>query len=151
MKRSARNLTTARRALLLASTSLVTGCTITQEVNPVNAAAASEICIIENPKVRAGFLPEVQRSLVENGYKYHMLPPTAAPGDCELVMMYTARWSWDFTIYMSYARLQVFRDGQPAGNAVYDATKGGGNMTKWIDAEPKINELVSQLLPTNRQ
>jgi hypothetical protein len=48
---------------------------------------------------------------------------------------------------MSYARLQIFKQGAAAGDAVYDSTRGGGNFSKFIDAEPKIRELVTQLLP----
>jgi hypothetical protein len=126
---------------------LLAGCTITQTVNPTSLAAGSEICIIENPAVREGFLPEVQRALIDNGYRYKMLPESAMPQDCPAALTYVARWSWDLTIYMSYARLQAFTDGRPSGDALYDATKGGGNMSKFIDAEPKIRELVDQLFP----
>lgn len=122
-------------------------CTITQEVKPATVAADAEVCVIENEDVREGFLTELQESLSANGYRYRMLPASATTSDCPITLTYVARWSWDLTIYMAYARLQVFDNGQPAGDAVYDATQGGGNMSKFIDAEPKIRELVTQLLP----
>lgn len=126
---------------------LLAGCTITQKVNPASVASGAEVCIIENPAVREGFLPELQGALRDNGYRYRMLPESAMPQDCPVAMTYVARWSWDLTIYMSYARLQVFQDGRPAGDALYDATGGGGNLGKFIDAEPKIRELVDELFP----
>lgn len=134
-------------ALAIAMISLLVGCTITQQVNPANVASDAEVCIIENNDVREGFLTELQNSLRANGYRYRMLPSTATTSDCPIVLTYVARWSWDLTIYMAYARLQVFEGGQPAGDALYDATQGGGNMSKFIDAEPKIRELVTELLP----
>jgi hypothetical protein len=79
-----------------------------------------------------------------------MLPPTAQADDCPVTMTYVGRWSWDLTIYLSYARLQVFDNGSAAGDAVYDSTGGGGNMNKFIDAETKIRELVTQLLPARK-
>ena len=123
------------------------GCTITQTVNPISIAAGSEVCIVENSEVRAGFLDTVQQVLTENGYRYRMLAHGASPSYCPVALTYTAQWSWDLSLYMSYARLQAFQDGYPAGNALYDSTKGGGNMKKFIDAEPKITELVEQLFP----
>jgi hypothetical protein len=50
-------------------------------------------------------------------------------------------------MYMAYARLQVFRDGRPAGDAVYDSLRGGANMNKFISADVKTRELVGQLFP----
>jgi hypothetical protein len=48
---------------------------------------------------------------------------------------------------MSYAKIVVFHEGAQTGEALYDATKGGGRLDKFIDAEPKIRELVEQLFP----
>lgn len=132
---------------LLAFTTLLSACTITQQVNPVAVPHGTEVCIIENADVRAGFVEEVRSTLASNGYRFKMLPSSAQVSDCEITMTYTARWSWDLTIYMSYARLQIFNKGIAIGDAVYDSTRGGGNMSKFIDAEPKIRELVTQLLP----
>lgn len=136
-----------RTAAALAIAALLSACTITQQVNPAKVAAGAEVCVVENTEVRSGFVEELKRSLEANGYRYRMLPPSAQVADCTITMTYLARWSWDLTIYMSYARLQIFENGTPAGDAVYDSTRGGGNMGKFIDAEPKIRELVTQLLP----
>lgn len=144
--RSARD---AIRVLVIGAffTVFLFGCTISQHVNPTALAPGSEICIIDNPAVREGFLSELQVALRDNGYVYRMLAASASPQDCPIALTYVARWSWDLTIYMSYAKLQVFENGRPAGDALYDSTKGGGNLSKFIDAEPKIRELVDQLFP----
>ena len=76
-----------------------------------------------------------------------MLPTGTALEACTVTFTYIARWSWDITIYMSYARIKVFINGQLAGQALYDSRRGGGNMDKFIDAEPKIRKLVSELFP----
>ena len=137
----------SRAVALLTLTTLLSACTITQQVNPVAVPLGSEVCIIENAEVRAGFVEEVRSTLASNGYRFKMMPSDAQVSDCEITMTYTARWSWDLTIFMSYARLQIFRKGIAVGDAVYDSTRGSGNMSKFIDAEPKIRELVTQLLP----
>jgi len=143
-------MTSAIKFMRVAAVTLVAlaagGCTITQTVNPTTIVG-DEICIVENPKVREGFLPAMQQALKDNGYRYRMLSAHASDADCADLLRYVARWSWDLTIYMSYAKLDLFRNGQLAGDALYDATKGGGNLSKFIDAEPKIAEIVGQLLP----
>ncbi len=47
------------------------------------------------------------------------------------------------------AQVQFDCHGQAVGKALYDATGGGGRMDKFIDAEPKIRELVNELFPSN--
>jgi hypothetical protein len=48
---------------------------------------------------------------------------------------------------MSYSKIVVYSNGAKVGEAIYDATRGGGRLDKFIDAEPKIRELVEQLFP----
>jgi len=138
------------RLVIFAMIPLAVGaCTITQTVDPVDQVATNEVCIIENPQVRDGFLPELQNSLRSKNAQVRVLSATAATTDCVIVATYVARWKWDLAMYMSYAEINVFHNGQVAGKALYDATKGSGNMGKFIDAEPKIRELVDELFPTN--
>lgn len=137
-------------AALLAIVPAFAGCTIKQHVKPVEKATTDEVCIIENQAVRAGFLAEYQRTLEERGYRTRLLAPTAAVGTCPVTSTYLARWSWDLAIYLSYAEIRVFADGAPAGEAVYDSTGGGANLSKFVDAEPKVRELASELFPARR-
>jgi hypothetical protein len=138
------------RLIIVALIPLAVGaCTITQTVDPVGQVATNEVCIIENPQVREGFLPELQRALQSKNAQVRVLSAQATTTDCLIVTTYVARWKWDLAMYMSYAEINVFHNGQVAGKALYDATHGSGNMGKFIDAEPKIQELVSQLFPTN--
>jgi hypothetical protein len=140
---------TARGPVFLALIGCVAACTIQQQVTPVDsqALADSEVCIIEDPAVRPGFLVEMLKALRDLGYATRKLPADAGLTDCPTVVTYTARWSWDLTIYMSYSEIVVYSDGSLAGKALYDATGGGGRMDKFIDAEPKIRELVRELFP----
>ena len=124
-------------------------CTITQTVDPVAEVPTNEVCIIENPQVREGFLPELKNSLRSKNAQVRVLSADATTTDCLIVATYVARWKWDLAMYMSYAEINVYHKGQIAGKALYDATSGSGNMGKFIDAEPKIQELVGQLFPTD--
>ena len=111
----------------------------------MDPTGVQRVCIIEDPAVRETFLPEYQKALTEIGFTSEVLPAGTPLSQCEVTSTYLARWSWDLTIYMSYCELKVFRNGELAGEATYDARKGSGNLGKFIDSEPKIRELVRSL------
>ncbi|HEX7890517.1 MAG TPA: Sbal_3080 family lipoprotein [Ramlibacter sp.] len=123
------------------------GCAIHQTVKPVARLEGRQVCIIENPAVRAGFIDAYKRSLAVKGYTVRQLPPSAAITECPTTSTYSANWRWDMAMYMSHAEIKVFSNGQPVGQALYDSTRGGANMNKFIEADRKIDELVNQLFP----
>ncbi len=133
---------------ILVICSMATGCSINQTVDPVGNISSNEICIIENVAVRAGFLPELKNALQAKNLVVSMLNSSATIAECPLVITYVARWSWDLTIYMSYVEIAVFQNGRASGKALYDARSGGARLDKFIDAEPKIRELVNELFPS---
>jgi hypothetical protein len=72
---------------------LLPGCAITQHVNPAKVSAGTEICVLENPAVREGFLEALKDSVVASGYRYRQLPPTAKTDECPVALTYVGRWS----------------------------------------------------------
>jgi hypothetical protein len=126
---------------------LLAGCAIHQNVHPLDAVADSQVCIIDNPEVRPGVMATYRRVLSDKGYAVRELPRTAAITECKVTTTYRANWRWDLAMYMHYAEFRVFVDGKEKGTAIYDATRGGGNPNKFIDADKKIAELVNQLFP----
>jgi len=126
---------------------LLSGCSIVQTVTPVKEAGFDEVCIIENPAVRSGFLEAYRHALEENGYKTRVLPKDASVNDCDVTTIYVANWRWDVALYMQYAHIKVFRQGHVAGEAVYDSTRTGARVDKFIKAEAKVQELTSELFP----
>jgi hypothetical protein len=138
----------ARRLALLAGVLLLLGaCAIHQKVDPVPRMNAREICIIDNPKVREGFLEAYRRALDHKGFQTRVLDKSATPDECPLTSTYTANWRWDLALYLAFANITVYADGRKVGRAVYDSLGGGGNPAKFINAEKKIQELVDQLFP----
>jgi hypothetical protein len=125
----------------------VTGCASHQTVKPVQQVESRQICIIQNPSVRTGFVEAYRRALLTKGYAVRDLPPNAALTECPVTSTYSARWRWDLAMYMSYAELRVYSNGRPAGEALYDSQRGGANMSKFIEADRKVEELVNQLFP----
>jgi hypothetical protein len=136
-----------RRLPLLACPllALISGCAIHQNVRPVDVAGDGQVCVIANPQVRPSVMASYKRVLGEKGYAVRELPPSAAVTDCKVTSTYRASWRWDLAMYMHYAEFRVFVDGKERGVAVYDATHGGGNLNKFIDADKKIAELINQL------
>lgn len=135
-----------KTAMLLVVSLMVSGCTIHQTVEPAQIDSGHRLCIVENPAVREGFLPEFISVLERKNIAYEVVGNSAVPASCEWVARYTANWSWDLALYMSYAEIKIYRNGSLDGEAIYDSTRGGANMNKFIDAEAKIQELVDQLL-----
>jgi hypothetical protein len=127
--------------------SLLAGCAIHQNVRPVEAVGDTQVCVINNPAVRPSVLASYRRVLGDKGYTVRELPESAAITDCKVTSTYQANWRWDLAMYMHFAQFRVFIDGKEKGVATYDATRGGANMGKFIDADKKIAELINQLFP----
>lgn len=135
-------------AFVLACTAL-TGCSITQTVNPVPSSNvhSPEICMIPAAGLREGFNTTYTAQLRSKGFQTRELPPGSPPANCALSTTYIGTWSWDLALYMSFADIQVFENGRRIGQALYDSTSGGARMGKFIDAQSKIIEMTNQLFP----
>lgn len=105
------------------------------------------MCVVENPAVKHDFLNAYKTALSDRGYTVRQLPVGSSLIECPITSTYSANWRWDMALYMAYADITVYNNGKPAGKATYDSTRGGGNMSKFIDAKKKIVELVTQLFP----
>ena len=134
-------------SLACLSVALLAGCAIHQNVRPLESVGDTQVCVINNPAVRPGVMAAYRKVLGDKGYSVRELPQTAAITDCKVTSTYQANWRWDLAMYMHYAEFRVFVDGKEQGRAVYDATHGGANMGKFIDADKKIAELINQLFP----
>ncbi|MBK5478175.1 hypothetical protein JFU04_19000 [Pseudomonas sp. TH21] len=127
----------------------LSGCSITQTVTPValSPAQSAEICMIPAAGLRSGFNSTYTAQLRSKGFQTRELPPGSPPASCALSTTYIGTWSWDFALYMTFADIQVFENGHRIGQALYDATWGGGRPDKFISAQNKIIEMTNQLFP----
>lgn len=142
-------LTKMHAATAVLMLTLLSGCSIKQQVDPAELAAtlAPDICLIPGNGVRDGFTNAYSDALRDKGFSVRTLHMGASPSRCPLSTTYTGNWRWDFALYMSYADIRVFEGGRQVGKAVYDARSGGGRPDKFISAESKIIELTDQLFP----
>jgi len=130
---------------LLTIVALLQGCSIQQNVTPVANMESAKITIIENPSVRSEFRDAVKTAVEKQGMTAELGPANSGPEDYPYALTYTANWTWDMALYLAYAKIEVFGQGNVIGTAVYDATGGGGRMDKFISAEKKVDELIAQL------
>lgn len=135
------------RVSLLGAAGLLAACAIKQDVRPVGALDTRQVCVVTNAEVRKGFEESLHKGLRVQGYETRVLPVGASVTSCPVTVTYTANWRWDLATYMAYAEIRVFKTGNESGRAIYDSTRGGGNMGKFIDADKKIGELVRELFP----
>ena len=130
----------------------LSACTITQTAHPVSFGDGDprEICVIQDPRVDATFLPAFKTALARKDFSITVLKPGSSVASCPLTSTYYARWSWDFVTYMSHAVVVVYRDGAKVGEALYDAPKAGFALTTRIyeTTESKVDTMVDQLFPT---
>lgn len=136
-------------ALVAGMVALAAGCTITRDVRPVSLTDGErEVCIVEDPAVREGFLQAYRGRLEQKGYAVRVLPKGSPVTACPVTSTYMGRWSWDLAIYLNYAEIIVYRDGAQIGRALYDGRRGGGRVfDKFGNGEKRIHGLVDELFP----
>lgn len=122
---------------------------IEQNVKPVTLSASEprEVCLVENPAVSQGFLESYKAALAKRNLTIRMLPPGTPVNTCPLTLTYTANWRWDLALYLAYANLKVYRNGNLEGEALYDGMKAALDTAKFIKADAKIQELTDRLFP----
>ncbi len=134
--------------LLIGCTVLVGGCTSVQ-IKPINLAnnvPIQEVCIVNNPQVE---VPNFQ-SIVDDRIRTHGIRTkiinNVSKNSCPYKLYYSARRSWDFVTYLSWAELKLYKDSILVGSAEYKLRgKGGLSLMKWQSVETKMNPVVDEL------
>lgn len=135
---------------LLLSTSLLlvlSGCT-SMRVDPLQAAP-SFMCIKHNPKVLVSdFVPVMQEGFSRHGIETRVYKQAIPRAECQYLVTYSARRSWDMVPYLSQAELQILGpDRTQLASADYHLRgKGGLSPMKWQGTKAKIDPLLDQLL-----
>ena len=123
----------------------LTGCSIKTSVKPVGNVKVSDLCIKTNPRVlMEGFLPELEGQIRSHGIKVRTFEGQI-PADCAHHLEYTANWSWDMAMYLTYAELRVYERVNLLGEAIYDARRGGARFDKFGTTSSKLQPLVDEL------
>lgn len=72
---------------------LFSACSIKQEVNPLTSLTTKEICIVNNPTVRDGFLATYSHELTKKGYSPKVISVNSPLNSCKIVSTYIGKWS----------------------------------------------------------
>lgn len=133
----------------IAAFTILTGCT-TVNVNKVDANnhKINRVCIKENPKV----LVDDFISVMEDGFMEHGIDSIVfeggRPNNCEYMVTYTARRSWDMTPYLSFAEIKIRHNGKSIGSATYKHEGGSMSLAlnKWASTREKMAPVLNKLL-----
>ena len=128
------------------------GCTVTQNVRTAanDIQVGSIICVENNPKViEADILDVIEQSIFDNGFVAEIYD--SAPEKCELKLKYVAYQKWDFSKFLSQAKIRLYKDKRLIGSVEYKTPQGifgagGINPAKWDSTEEKISPLMNELL-----
>ena len=133
-------------AIVLATVVFTSACTVVRvsAVDPRDRPT-KPVCIEKNSKVIVeDFLPVVEDSFRRHGIQTAVYDPPV-PAQCQYVLTYTARQSWDMVRFMKYAELRL-RDGERTiGTATY-RHRGGFGLNKWASNESKMTPVIDRLL-----
>ena len=136
-----------KKILSLIFLGLLASCT-TVKVHEVDSSLqVNHVCIQENPKVIVeDFLPVVRRGFERHGITTEIYQGLN-PNYCEYILTYTALKTWDISMYMHHAELNLFRGHQKIGYAEYHLNgEGGLALNKWASVESKMNPVIDKLL-----
>lgn len=127
---------------------ILTGCSITQKVEPVSDnTLIDKVWIEDNPSAKHDvFDEEMAASIQKLGFKSEVFSKKAQPEDSTFILKYYVRWQWDLALYLKEFRGTLYRGEKEIGSIVYDATGGGGNMEKFGTTMSKVNPLLEELL-----
>ena len=142
-----------QRSKILAGLScltLVFGCT-SIHVNPVQQNPTQpivDICIVNNDQVIIkDFVPAIQKRL-----KHHLIFSRVViqnhDRNCEYKLYYSAKQSWDFVNYLSWAELKLYKDNKLVADAEYNHVGKSFSLSplKFQSVETKMNPVIDKLL-----
>jgi hypothetical protein len=136
-----------KRALLAIAMVLSgTACTVVH-VSPLDPRdrPTKPVCIERNAKVIVeDFLPAVEDGFRQHGIQTAVYDPPLPP-QCQYVLTYTARQSWDIVRFMSYAEVRLRDSEKTIGTATY-RHRGGFGLNKWASTESKMRPVIDKLL-----
>ncbi|KMQ49654.1 hypothetical protein CHISP_3438 [Chitinispirillum alkaliphilum] len=131
---------------------ILSGCTHISVLGPREQHQIDHVFIRENPQV---IIRDFSR-ILQDGFSRHGIASDVIlhnfdPGDAYIVT-YTARQSWDFTTYLSYAEVRIEKEGKIIASATYRLRgKGGLSFRKWASARSKMKPVIDQLVDSFRR
>jgi len=126
----------------------LSGCAITYTQQPISTPKIkNKICIIHNPKTRAGFERNMVEWLREHQYQTKILPQYSNKNVCEWLLTYYGKWSWDIYIYLADAKITAYHDGEYAGYSRFhvQGKSMSMNLQKYGSADTRVRAMMDKL------
>ncbi len=121
------------------------GCAINKNISPIGVPKIEKICVEKNTKVLMdGFHPELILQLEEIGIETETYL-LERPDRCNVFMQYTANWTWDLAMYLSYLDVKVYEGNKLIGKAEYDSRWGGARLDKFGSTAEIIRPIIKEL------
>ncbi|UBM11007.1 Sbal_3080 family lipoprotein [Cupriavidus metallidurans] len=117
--------------------------------NHVVGADGALFCIIPNQVNGNAYVENFADALRARNFEVKVLQPYSSVAACPMTATYTAQRQTFVTPFLVSVDITVFRNGERAGKAIYNANRsaGGINLSHLIQPDAKIDELVDQLFP----
>jgi hypothetical protein len=133
--------------LVFVAIALSTGCAISRNVVPVDSDEKVEkIYVRYNDAVHMeGLNDELVAQFREMGFDAELFRGDT-PEEALHTFIFTANWTWDIAMYLTYFRGTLMEDGRTLGQAEYDATSGGANLGKFGQTAEKIRPLLEEMM-----
>lgn len=131
-------------------------CTVVDVKRADQSLQLTHLCIQENSSVIVpNFVSVLRNGISRNGLTSEVFSGQK-PANCDFVLTYTAKQSWDFKPYLAYAELHLGRNGQEIASAQYRLRRGlfsagGLSLTKWASVESKMDPVIDELLANHRR
>jgi hypothetical protein len=136
-----------KKLIILSFIFLISGCSISKNVNPVDSTVSiKKIYVLNNESVHMKELVnEIVSQVKEQGFESESYSGDR-PSNASHYITYTANWTWDIAMYLTYFKATLYEDGRVLGDVEYDSKMGGANLEKFGPTAEKIRPLLAKLL-----
>ena len=141
--------------LALMAATVMSGCASDENVSYLLTAPSTEICLVDNPEVRAQVFLEIRRALIDKGLTVHRIEAgdLAAIRNCQQTVYYEATFgsSWTYSP-LRHAKLELIEKARH--NSSYtvewdERTQKTTLFDRVEDASVEIRQLVDRLFPSD--
>lgn len=134
-----------KRNIVLTFALALAGCTSVNTLPVSDFRHLKEVCIIKNDRVLVSDFVDVIQAHLDKHNARSRLVNEAEGRNCATQLSYTATRSWDFAPYLSYASIQIRREGKLISKGEY-RHHGGLSLMKWQSTEAKIGPVLDKML-----
>lgn len=110
---------------------------------------SKKICIIQRDDIKSEFLLTYKKLLEEKGFEVEVIPHGSPMNTCKVISKYSARWSTNYSTYLSGIAISVYKDGKQISSTSFNLTPNLMNPVQEFlpSTEEKIKGMIEVLFP----